>query len=195
MNAVPCPDRDIPPPPLADVLRPLLRTNLCLVGLGNTDGGDDGAGMVLARQLASGPWRAHSMHTVLLAGVHPDRHLHELRAARWDTVLFVDATDWGGPPGALTLLDQASMHSRFPQVSTHQLSLGLIARLLTQDLPTQVYLLGIQPQRLGASSSLSEPVRTAVDRLALLFNTLPTPAPSPLLCDPIAPCTHADHHR
>jgi hydrogenase 3 maturation protease len=147
-------------------LSPLLAGRVCLVGLGNEDLGDDGFGMSLARRwlgaVAVGP-------AVLLAGLTPERHLAFLAEGGFEHVLLLDAVAFGGVPGSVVLLDSREMESRFPQVSTHRLSLGLLARWIEQSGGTTVHLLGVQPASLRPGTALSAPVRASVELLVALL--------------------------
>jgi Ni,Fe-hydrogenase maturation factor len=58
------------------------------------------------------------------------------------------------------------MSSRFPQVSTHKLSLGLLARMVEANGKTKAWLLGVQPASLRPGQALSEPVRRTLEQLA-----------------------------
>ena len=143
-------------------LSSLLAGRVCLVGLGNEGLGDDGFGMCLARRclaaVADGP-------AVLLAGLTPERHLAFLTEGGFEHVLFLDAVAFGGAPGSVVLLDSREMESRFPQVSTHRLSLGLLAGWIEQNGHTTVHLLGVQPVSLQPGAALSIPVQAALELL------------------------------
>ena len=68
-------------------------------------------------------------------------------------------------PGDVIFLEGAEIAARYPQVSTHKLSLGTIARLIEAQGPTRVFLLGVQPQSVGDAAELSAPVRTTLEIL------------------------------
>ena len=72
------------------------------------------------------------------------------RRGEFQTVLFLDAVEMGAAPGDVVLLDAREIAARFPQVSTHKLSLGTLARLIEADGgATRSCLLGVQPQSVG----------------------------------------------
>jgi hydrogenase maturation protease len=105
----------------------------------------------------------------ILAGTTPENHLCRLASSTLDQVLFLDALEFGGPPGAVTLLDSSEMSSRFPQISTHKLSLGLLAGLIESGGRTKVWLLGVQPESLAGGCGLTPKVRATVELLAWLL--------------------------
>ena len=109
---------------------------------------------------------------VLLAGIAPERHVTPLRDAGFDHVLFLDAVEFGGVPGSVVFLNTDEMGTRFPQVSTHKLSLGLLGRWIESNGVTRVWLLGVQPASCRAGTGLSSPVRRTIGLLAELLAEL-----------------------
>jgi hydrogenase 3 maturation protease len=139
-----------------------------VVGVGNRLRGDDGAGSRLAERL-----RGRCRAPVFDAETVPENYLGALVAADPELVLFVDAADHGGPPGALCLVRAGELAPRV--ASTHALTLLLLARTLEARGMT-CWMLGIQPAVLGPADTLSVVVaaaaRAAEDALA---NALDTP--------------------
>jgi hydrogenase maturation protease len=107
--------------------------------------------------------------TVVTAGTTPERHLGELANGDFDNVIFLDAVEFGGEPGAVVLLDSSEMAARFPQVSTHKLSLGLLAKMVEASSTAKVWLLGVQPASLKADEELSPAVQSSLEFLAELL--------------------------
>lgn len=136
------------------------------VGLGNADLGDDGAGLALAARLHQA-----GCPQVLEVGTHPDRYVSRMAAPGADAVLLLDAVDAGAAPGSVILLDAAEAAARYPQLSTHKLSLALLARLVRALGGPPVSLLGIQPASLRPAAALSRPVAESVAVLAELLAT------------------------
>lgn len=164
---------------LHDRLRQILQGRACLVGVGNVDLGDDGLGVRLAESLMAGPRsdspaaggfaRSRFGFELLNAGTTPERWLSPLAGGGFDHVVFLDAVEFGGRPGAVVLLDAGQLAARFPQVSTHKLALGLLAGWLQRCGGTRVWLLGVQPAMLRAGEGLSEPVQRTLDLLRQLI--------------------------
>ena len=156
-------------PDLRDDLRRRLTARVCLVGIGNPDRGDDGFGLRLAEAV-----RTLGYPDVIVAERTPERYMTQLSRGDFQTVLFLDAVEMGAAPGGVVLLEGREIVARYPQVSTHKLSLGALARLIETEGSTRVFLLGVQPQSVDHASGLSEPMQTTLEVLRdLLAEVLP----------------------
>jgi hydrogenase maturation protease len=133
---------------------------VCLVGLGNAGAGDDGFGVRLAGELA----RA-GLPGVIIAGTAPENSVGRAAGGDFDDVVFIDAVDFGGTPGSAVWLDAKAMAGRFPQVSTHRIALGLLARWVESSGKTRAWLLGVQPQSLLPAEQLTPAVAATLDIL------------------------------
>ncbi len=147
---------------LRQQLQDCCRGRLCLVGIGNPDLADDAFGVRLAEALVK---VNHPGAKVMIAGTAPEDCLSSLVDGQYDHVLFLDAVDFGATPGAVTLLPSTEIKSRFPQVSTHKLSLGLLARMIESNGHTQVWLLGVQPGSVRSGLALSPQIEASFDLL------------------------------
>lgn len=140
-------------------LFPCLSGQVYWLGIGNTQRGDDGAGPALIARLARQGWQTAD------AGVAPENHLEKVVASRPDTLLLVDAADWGEQPGKARLLSLREVGSG--GLSTHALSLDLAAAYWTERLPgLRIHLLAIQPAALEWDTGLSPAVAETVEGLA-----------------------------
>jgi hydrogenase maturation protease len=137
-------------------LRECLQGRTLVLGLGSEVYGDDGVGVRVAERL-----RDSGTPGVEVAGASPERYLSG--GERWDNVVFVDAVDAGLRPGSVVLMDSASISARYPQVSTHRLSLGTLARYVHSEVGARAWLLGIQPASLAPGSGLSPAVAETMD--------------------------------
>lgn len=152
--------------------------SVCLIGVGNLELGDDAAGMRVSEQLLSNatlqpeqnPVPGH--FCVLSCGTEPERVIGRIVRAGWDHVIFIDAVDFGGPPGAVVFLDATQMESRFPQVSTHRLSFSILAKWVEARGSTQAWLLGIQPDSLRIGTHLTAKVANSVATLTELLRSV-----------------------
>ncbi|MCU0609557.1 MAG: hydrogenase maturation protease [Chitinispirillaceae bacterium] len=134
------------------------------LGIGNTDRNDDGAGVALCRLLAAG-----GVPNVFEGGMQPEKVLGDIRDQRFDSVIFVDAMDLNSEPGAFTILDAQELVSRFPQISTHKLSLGTLAHILAEGTDTKVWLVGIQPKSIDMDSAGLSGARISAEVTSTIF--------------------------
>lgn len=149
---------------LSSTLADLLSGRTAFVGIGNTDRGDDGLGIRLAETL-----RCAGVDNVLIAGTTPENHVAALAKGHYDTVIFLDAVHSGAEPGSVILMEASRMRSVFPQVSTHKLALGTLARMVASGNTTKVCLLGVCPASVEAGRDLSGVVRQTVGILTGLI--------------------------
>lgn len=153
---------------LTDSLRPLLRGRVCIVGVGNRQRGDDGAGPRVIDQrnsAARGVW--------LDAGAAPENFLEPIARTKPDTVLIVDAVDFGGFPGECRLLDATTMDSL--ALSTHAGSLSVLGDYLSARTGAGIWVLAIQPERIDMREGLSRAVERSVLELTAMLSRLLAP--------------------
>jgi hydrogenase maturation protease len=163
---------------LRDDLRRCLTGRVCLVGIGNPDRGDDAFGLRLAEAM-----RDLGHPDVVLAERVPERWTERLARGGFQAVVFLDTVQMNAAPGDVVFLESAQIAARYPQLSTHKLSLGTLAALIEVEGPTRVFLLGVQPQSLDYGAELSVPVRMTLEILRdLLAESLPTRAEPLTVC-------------
>lgn len=150
---------------LADDLKRYLKGKVCVIGIGNRLKGDDAAGPELIDRL-SGRSRFHCLD----AGVVPENYLEKIVHIAPDTILLVDAMDFGGETGSGRLFpaDQVAGGG----LSSHALSLRMACDYLRQRISAQIFILGIQPSRVHMNQPLSAAVRAGVERLADELSTI-----------------------
>jgi hydrogenase maturation protease len=161
---------------LRQQLEESLKGSVCLMGLGDLDYGDDGFGVRLAEELLEA-----GVPDVIVAGTAPDRYIGRAANGGFDHVVFLDAVDFGGAPGSAVFLSASEIAGRFPQISTHKISLGALAKWAEANGTTQAWLLGVQPEslkaaetKLGAPPRLTPAVQTTLEVLVdLLLNLMP----------------------
>ena len=151
-------------PNLREQLRQCLTGSFCLMGIGNPDYGDDGFGVRLAEKLEE-----EGMAGVIIAGTDPERYIGKVADSGCDNLLFLDAVDFGGAPGSVILLNSGEIAARFPQVSTHKISLGLMAKWVEDSGRTNASLLGVQPESLKTSAELTPTMQTTLEALRELI--------------------------
>jgi hydrogenase maturation protease len=160
---------------LREQLQHCLHGRVCLMGLGNVDYGDDGFGVLLARRLCHA-----GVPDVIVAEAAPEQCIGRIADQGFDHAVFLDAVEFGGEPGAVILMDAAEIVSRFPQFSTHKLSLGTLAKWIGAGGVTCVWLLGVQPASLRPAACLTPALQVTLEALEeLLRGMLLPPQPQP----------------
>jgi len=155
-------------PDLRDQLIHCFQGRVCVMGIGNWDFGDDGAGLALAEAIAGRLNRSGHVslaRDVIIAGSAPERMIGSAVGKGCDQLIFLDAVDFGGEPGSVIFLNADEIAPWFPQISTHKISIGLLARCINADERTAVWLLGIQPGSLKTVQGLSPAVQRIVEVL------------------------------
>lgn len=132
-----------------------LAGRVCVLGIGNRDRCDDGVGSLIAERLA-GRISAPTFD----AGAVPENYLEKVARLRPDTILIVDAADFGGAPGEIRVLDTNTVAPA--ALSTHALSLRMAAQFLKARTGARLALLAIQPADIGPGAHLSDAVSRAV---------------------------------
>ena len=135
-----------------------------ILGMGNTLLGDEGVGVHTVNSLQKEEAALRNIELVdggtlsfVLAGPIEDA----------DSLIVIDAAQLGSAPGTVRLFEGAEM-DRFVMSarnrSVHEVSLAdlLVIAHLSGQLPAQRALIGIQPERIDWSDSLSASVATAV---------------------------------
>jgi hydrogenase maturation protease len=123
---------------------------------------------------ASFGFRASSFgFEILLAGANPERFIGEITDAGFDHLIFLDAVEFGGAPGSVVFLNAKQMANRFPQISTHKISLGMLAKWAESNGTTRAWLLGVQPESLKSGASLTPTVQRTLEMLAELLSEMP----------------------
>ncbi|MGA2004701.1 MAG: hydrogenase maturation protease [Terriglobales bacterium] len=152
---------------LGEQLENTLQGRVCLMGVGNTDYGDDGFGVYLAQSLLDA-----GVQDVVIAGSSPEHWMGVTADREFDHLVFLDAVDLSAQtePGSVIFLDSEQIAARYPQVSTHKLSLGLLAKFAESNGITKAWLLGVQPGSLKGAQTLTPAVsKTSGVLLELLF--------------------------
>jgi len=126
-----------------------------VIGLGNTQRGDDGAGARVADGLI-----ARGVPHVFNCGGVPENYLGRIVAAQPAEIIIVDATDFGAAPGEVALY--AGDAAVGGTCSTHAGGLSPLLDYLGQSTAARFRLLAIQPQSIEPGAALSPPAARAV---------------------------------
>ena len=140
-------------------LKEIICPSMVIVCVGNDLCGDDGAGPTLARTLPKTiPW------TVFDTGTVPESFLMKIAQAKPESLLLIDALDFGAAPGEVEFFMSDDITGQGP--STHGPAPLAFLEVLQMIHPCRNAVLGIQPKDNTIGSSLSKPVAQAVDMIA-----------------------------
>jgi len=139
-----------------------LNGRVVIVGLGDRLKGDDGAGCEVAERLLKA--KHEDRIKVINAENAIENYLGVIKKFRPDTVVFIDAVDFGGIPGEVRVIKPGEL--RETTVSTHTFSLPVIIQQLQSETGAVCKILGIQPKTTAFSEKPSPEVEKTVSLLA-----------------------------
>jgi hydrogenase maturation protease len=154
-------------PGLREQLQSSLAGRVCFMGLGGAGCGDDAFGLRLAEALVR-----DGVPDVVMAGTAPEQRVGRCVDKGFDHLVFLDAVDFKAAPGSVVFLNSQEMAARFPQISTHHLSLGILAQYAESSGKLRAWLLGVQPGSLRPALALSPAVQTSLEILAELIGSV-----------------------
>jgi len=146
---------------------------IAVLGVGNPDKGDDGAGMAAAAALAGRLSPAQKRRVrVLLGGSAPENLTGKIRAFRPELVVILDAVLGGLEPGSIFRVAPEMISD--DGVTTHQISLRWLIRYIEESIGCPVIILGMQPKDIDYKGILSVEAETAISNaVEFLLESLP----------------------
>lgn len=144
-------------------LKEHLRGRVVILGIGNTLKSDDGIGSILASRL-----KEKVSFTVYDAGPSPENYLGKIIKDKPDTIVIIDAVDFGGSPGEFRVLEGQGLRTT-NLFSTHNASLSLAINYLQSNLKADIIILSIQPKNLAFGQNLSPEAAKTLDTLEKFF--------------------------
>jgi len=144
-------------------LKARLSGKVVIVGIGNTLRQDDGIGSILARRL-----KGKVPYVVFDAGTSPENYLGKITSENTDTVLLIDAVDFGGRPGELRLIEGDELNSA-NMYFTHNASLSLAINYLKSSLQADIIILIVQPKSIAFGDTMSKELVTVLEELENWF--------------------------
>jgi hydrogenase maturation protease HycI len=146
-------------------LEGFFRKKTVLIGVGNVLRGDDGFGPGIVGLLLGTPGLV-----CIDAGTTPENQIGSAARHRPDAVLIADAVHLGLEAGSCAMLGRNEI-VRFSGLGTHDASPALFMERLEEATRAEVSMLAIQPKGLDFGSSLSDPVRGALEELAAFLRS------------------------
>ncbi|MCM8776046.1 MAG: hydrogenase 3 maturation endopeptidase HyCI [Candidatus Omnitrophica bacterium] len=139
-------------------LTDVLKGKVVILGIGNPLRGDDGFGPVLVQRL-----QGEVPAVCIDAGTSPESYLGKIVQESPDTILIVDAVHLKSKSGDYEILTPSEiLASGF---TTHDISPKLLMDYLHREIKAEIYMLGIEPERVTLGSEMSEPVKKALNNV------------------------------
>ena len=136
-----------------------------LVGMGNRDRADDGVGLELAKRLKKKyPNCVFSEEDKSVESIV----FEQIERKDVETILFIDATDFGGNPGDVQCFKTEDAQRFVPAISTHKVPMTLLMDVIEQH-GKRPLLLGIQPESLDFLGPMSPSMVAIIRRLEEAF--------------------------
>jgi hydrogenase 3 maturation protease len=136
----------------------IARGRVVVLGVGNTLKGDDGAGPAVAEALRRRfPERAFDVGQV------PENFIGPIRRARPDTIILIDAADFGGTPGETRIASACEIQGL--TLGTHALPLSVFMAAIADEIGAEVHLVAIQATTTALGGTMSAVVSAAVASL------------------------------
>lgn len=140
-------------------LKNRLQGKVSIVGMGNRLRGDDGVGPEIIKRLNS-PLPGLLLFDV---GEAPENYLGKIVKQKPDIIILIDAVDFNAPPGTIKVMEKDDIKDE--SLSTHNVSLNLIAKYLNKETSADVFVLGIQPETTEFGREISRPVREGLEKV------------------------------
>ncbi len=140
-----------------------LRGKTIVLGIGNTLRGDDGFGSLLAQSL-----KDRLTLKIWDAGSAPENLLGRIIQEKPETVLFIDAVDFGGHGAEMRLFDSETVK---PQnfFLTHNPAPGFLFDFLKENTPAEFFLLAVQPESIKLGEKMNAHLKEHLEELRLWF--------------------------
>lgn len=144
-------------------LKSHLKGKVVVVGIGNTMRSDDGVGALLAGRIKN-----KVPFTVFDTGVSPENYLEKIIREKPDTIVIIDAVDFGAKPGEFQILEAQDLKT-VNLFATHNASISLTINYLQSNLKADIIILIIQPKTIVFGEELSQEVTEALNKLENCF--------------------------
>ena len=135
---------------------------VAVMGIGNTMRCDDGFGVFLVKSLQRA--ELSSDIRVFLCEMTPENFVGPVAEFQPDTILMIDTAELGEPPGSVRLVNAHEVAES--GMTTHNLSLRLLANMLESTTNASVILLAVQPKKIDFGTEISPEVSQTLGYLA-----------------------------
>lgn len=136
--------------------------SVIIMSVGNSLRSDDGIGPYILSKIKNHQSKSNKIE-LIDAGIVPENYIQKVLDLKPDKIIIIDAADFGGHPGELRFIPNNAIPES--SVSTHAISLRLLAELINKYSGAEVIFLGIQPKNIEFGEELSAKVKEQADSL------------------------------
>ena len=129
-------------------------------GIGNLLRMDDGVGVYISTRIKPAP-----DILVLTVEVSIENYIGKINSLKPDILILIDAVDMNAIPGTFKLLSVNQIHDI--TFNTHNISLKRLAEFFKM----QVFILGIQPEKIDIGENISYLVKEGADKIINIINS------------------------
>jgi hydrogenase 3 maturation protease len=147
---------------LFTTLQKVSSDDILLVGIGNTLKADDGIGPAICSRL-----KKVIPNNVIDAGTVPENYIQVIIKKAPKVILFIDATDFGLPPGTIKVFKADELST--VGITTHTLSPRLLTDVISQSISAKIIYVGIQPKSTQIGKPLSQEIQLTKEKLLKMF--------------------------
>jgi hydrogenase 3 maturation protease len=133
---------------------------ILFVGIGNLLKTDDGVGVYISSNIIS-----TSSISALTVEVSLENYIGKINSLNPDILVLIDCADMKEAPGTHRLIEINDLHDL--TFNTHNISL----KRLSEFFKMQVYLLGIQPEKIHFGENLSYLVKQEAEKIINFINS------------------------
>ena len=147
---------------MKNIFKNIFKGKVVIVGIGNSLKGDDAFGPLLVDRL-KGKVKA----VCIDAGSAPENYTANIVKENPDTILIVDAVHLDLKPGEYDVLKKSDIiKSGF---TTHDISPNMFIEYLENQTRADIYMLGIQPERVCFGKGLSDKLKSKLSEIEKLI--------------------------
>lgn len=146
---------------LEERLRGISPERVVFVGVGNRMRGDDAIGPALIDHI-----KDEVPHAIDADGV-PENVTASIRRLNPKVIIFLDAASLGEAPGSARIVEAGEMQKL--ESSVHNFSLDVVMEYLEAAAGADVFLVGVQPERIGEGESISPELKKPLEDIASIL--------------------------
>jgi hydrogenase 3 maturation protease len=140
---------------------------IAFIGVGNRLRGDDAIGPALIDRLSGKATNA------IDAGITPENVTGTIKRIRPSAIIFFDAVDLGKKsPGYARIIEIGEIGGY--DITTHKIPLDKVMSYLKEETGADVFLIGIQPERISDVEELSENAIKSIEEIASAIKNILT---------------------